>query len=217
MYPQPKDNERREQREREIREDARERESLINDGPIVRPLSKPMQPEPTCEQLSTLVAELREAMANDVHSLNERKRQRDDLSLNEEQRLSLFTAALDKTPADMGAELARLREIEAEIVEWRKTPMAKTLNEIDALRARVAHFEQFAAHLDTDALKKYNESLTELAELRAHVAALVAAGDALASDLKFICNVARAEGAIVTIGTKSLATWDASMSGKEGA
>ncbi|AHF94043.1 hypothetical protein OPIT5_04005 [Opitutaceae bacterium TAV5] len=60
MYPQPRDNEIREQREREIEQERREEASLINDGPIARPLRHPVQPKPTYEQLEALVAELRE-------------------------------------------------------------------------------------------------------------------------------------------------------------
>ncbi|WP_043586712.1 hypothetical protein [Geminisphaera colitermitum] len=97
-----------------------------------------------------------------------------------------------KTPAEMGADYVNLRD------EW-----GAMVNIIDRHGA-------FGGEGAIDALKRIYE---EWASLRAHVAALAAAGDALASDLKFVCNVMRHEGAIVTIGNESLAAWDAAKKG----
>jgi hypothetical protein len=142
------------------------------------------------EAAEALCAELRDAAEEAYNGSVDAAGYPDGPCLDRETRQKL-NAALAKTPADMGAELVRLRA-QVALDERTKAAMLRGgLQERDALRARVAEQEEKAERYRLDALK-----------FEARNTRLVAAGNALRDYAKEGCPFTSAE---------AVASWDAAL------
>ncbi|EIP96848.1 hypothetical protein OpiT1DRAFT_01273 [Opitutaceae bacterium TAV1] len=151
------------------------------------------------EAAEALVAELREALEIIASGDSDARRRAED--------------ALAKTPADMGAELERLRSVGKSLrenAEKQGAYVGQVCEESAGLRTRIAELEARAGEVHSN----HQQREEWIARLLAQRTALTAAGDALASDIRAIQGVLRCEKiAVCSIGNNSLSAWDAAKKG----